>query len=510
VHTWELIKAILHSVDFYWKKFFVLLFLIAAGIGGYFLWRSQSIGKADIQFAETPNYSSISQVNLNIDVGSNGQVLINNKNSPGALKIYPEYYEVRILAINNPSSFISSFRATMNLPKDVEKNQVEAIIYGVHGVGSYRAEYLNSRTLVYQADNISTGATLSIVAHLPKDILTPSLYKKIIYNITNVPAPIYFGVAISLPLLAMIIMLAMIFRRRQDQILYLGVSPINKPPDKTCPAVAGVLLDGQVGGREIAATIIDLACRGYIYITRKGENFTFGKRKGLNYMELSKIADLKPFEKILLSKIFEPENYKSTREDVEWRVGHHIFSRKIAQVYLEIYNQATRSGYFIENPSAVHLRWKYTGIALFVIGLLGFAHTAFFAPDPKFTLIFWLGEIAASSVIVRLSGLMPTRSAKGSRMLHWWMAFRSYLKERSPIEPGTNLMDKFVQYLPFAMVFGVEVEWARRFQDEPFTKPDWYDSTEQVTTLDRFVGGLFPLINFVSVILAKSHEPTVE
>ena len=72
MHTWELVKAILQSADFYWKKFFVLLLLIAVGIGGYFLWRSQSIGKADIQFAETPNYSSISQMNLNIDVKSNG------------------------------------------------------------------------------------------------------------------------------------------------------------------------------------------------------------------------------------------------------------------------------------------------------------------------------------------------------------------------------------------------------------------------------------------------------
>ena len=510
MHTWELIKAILASADFYWKKFIVFLLLMAVAVGGYFLWRSESIGRADLQFAQTPNYSSISQVNLNIDVGSNGKVLINGKSSPGAFKIYPEYYEIRVLAIDNPGSYISSFRATINLPKDVSKDQVEEIIYGVHGVGSYRADYQDSRTLIYQADNIASTATLSIVAHLPKDILTPTLYKRTIYNITNVPAPIYLGVAIALPLLTFIIMMVMILRRRKDQILFLGVKPINKPPDKTPPAVAGVLLDGQVGAREIAATIIDLACRGYIYITRKGKNFTFGKRKGLNYMEIEKIADLKPFEKILLSKIFEPDAFKSTREDVEWRVGHHIFSRKIAQVYLEVYNQATRSGYFIENPSAVHLRWRYTGIVLFVLGLIGFAHTALFAPDPKFTLIFWLGEITASSVIIRLSGLMPTRSAKGSRMLHWWMAFRNYLRERSPIEPGTNLLNKFVQYLPYAMVFGIEAEWARRFQDEPFTKPDWYESTEQVTTLDRFIGGLFPLINFVSVILAKSHEPTVE
>lgn len=510
MHTWELIRAILHGIDFYWKKFIVLLFLIAVGVGGYFLWRTQSIGRAELQFSQVPNYSTISQENLNIEVKENGKVLINGKSSPGALKIYPEYYEVRILALDNPGSFISSFRATMNLPADVSYDQIEQIIYGVHGVSSYRTNFLPPKTLIYEADNIASQATLSIVARLPKSILTPPLSKVIIYNLTNVPAPIYLGIAIALPILTFIIMLVMVIKRRKDQILYLGVSPINKPPDKTPPAVAGVLIDGQVGTREITATIISLACRGYIYITRKGNYFSFGKRKGIDYSDLEKNKDLRLFEKILLSKIFEPGSYRSTREDVEWRVGHHIFSRKIAQVFLEVYNETTRLGYFIENPAKVHLRWKYTGMALFLLGLLGFAHTAFFAPDPKFTLIFWLGEIIASIVITRLSGLMPTRSAKGSQALHWWMAFRNYLKQKAPIEPGTNLMDKFVEYLPYAIVFGVEAEWTRRFAQEPFCKPDWYESTEPVSILDNFVEGLFPLMNFVGTILARSHEPTVE
>ncbi|OGD56786.1 hypothetical protein A2V71_01545 [Candidatus Berkelbacteria bacterium RBG_13_40_8] len=507
MHTIELIKAILRSMDFYWKKFLIFSLIIFLGVGGFFLWRFLNGAQADIEFAQTPQFTSTYQYKLKIEVKDNGQVIINGKDSSGDLKIFPEYYEVRILALDNPGTFINNFEADMTLPHPVEKSAIEQQVYAVHGVSSYRTEMTNSRTLVYTAENISPQASLTIVAHLPKDILTPPLGKRIIYSIGNVPAQIFLGIAIFLPLLTLIILLFMIYKRRKDQMLFFGVEPSSRPPQDVPPAVAGVLIDGQVGAREIAATLISLAVRGYIFITRKGGYFAFGKRKSL---DLEKSSELEPYEKLLLSKIFMPQDYRSTREDVEQRVGRHIFSRKIALVYLEIYNEATRLGYFIQNPAAVHLRWKYTGITLFFLGILGFVYTVFFAPDPKFTLIFWVGEIAAASVIIKFSSLMPTRSSQGSQSLSSWMAFRKYLKMNEKIEPGAVLEDKFNELLPFAIVFGVEAEWAKRFMKGSFVKPDWYESMEPVTTLEEFVGGLFPLISFVGSILAESHEPTVE
>ncbi len=220
--------------------------------------------------------------------------------------------------------------------------------------------------------------------------------------------------------------------------------------------------------------------------------------------------ELKKFEKILLSKIFEPNHYKSTNEDVEMRVGRHIFSRKIADVYLNIYNEAMDLGYFIKNPVLVHLRWKYTGIALFFAGLLGFTLTAIFAPDPKFTLFFWAGEMAAAAVIVQLSGLMPVRSVVGTTTLRKWLEFRRYLCHNRPIQHSPTAGDEFNRLLPYAVVFGVETEWTRRFYDEYYSKPNWYEGDDMVMTLEAFVAGFFPIIDYIGESLAKSHEPTVE
>lgn len=502
--TIDIIRTLLHGIDFYWKKFIVFLLFIGVATGGFFIWRSESQPQASLQFADAPQYAVENEKDVEIRIFENGKVTVNGKNDSKALSIFPEYYEVRLLVLDNPGVVINHVSVKMELPKPVDENQVEQIIYAVHGVSSYNYYIASPTTLVYEADYISTMATLTVAARFPKDILTPPLGKKIVYNITNVPAKEYVFIALAIPLGTLIVMLFMIVKRRKDQILALGADPIPfLPNEKIPPAVAGVLIDAQVGAREVAATLIDLACRGFIYITKNRGNFSFGIRKSLNVEEL----DIRPFEKILLSKIFENLDYRSTKEDVEMRVGRHIFSRKIAKSYLEIYNEATNLGYFVKNPAQIHKRWLSAGITLFFLSLLGYAHSAFFAPDPKFTLIFWAGGMLAASVVIKLAGLMPVRSDYGSSELGKWMAFRNYLKLKDPIEPGANNKGKYSQYLPYAIVFGVEAEWTKRFFDEPFTKPSWYESDEPISTLENFSGGLFTIISFVGKLLDRSREP---
>lgn len=507
MNTLELIKAIFHGVNFYWKKFLIFSLFAVLIVSGTLIWKSQSKTEASLQFSQVPQYATLQQQTMNIEVQENGKVYIDGKENSDVLKIFPDYYEVRILVLDNPGVFIGSFIADMHLPAPVEEGQYEQLIYAVHGVGSYNAYQADNQDLVYQAENIASTSTLTIAAHLPKNILKAPLGKRIVYNITNVPAREYLFIALTLPGISLLVMLFMIIKRRKDQIVSLNAKPADTPPAKISPAIAGVLIDGQVGNREIAATLIDLACRGYIFVIKKGKTFSFGKRKSMN---LENLPELKEFEKKLLSKIFESEDYRSTKDDVEMRVGRHIFSKKIAESYLAIYQEATSLGYYVKNPAQIHRRWKYTGIVLFFVGLLGFVHSAFFAPDPKFTLIFWAGEMLASSLIIKFSGLMPARSAQGSAALNQWMAFRNYLKLKKPIEPGANISNRFIDYLPYAIVYGVEVEWAKRFFNEPYIKPDWYDSTEPVSTLESFAGGLFPLIGFVGKLLDKSHDPRVE
>jgi hypothetical protein len=280
------------------------------------------------------------------------------------------------------------------------------------------------------------------------------------------------------------------------------------PPEKISPAITGVLIDGAVGSREIAATLIDLAERGYIYIVNKGNGqFSFGIRRS---GDLATLPGLSDFERELLAKIFLPKTYKSTVADVEMRIGRHIFSRKIAQFYLAVYNEATRLGFFVKNPAKVHLAWKYTGVGLFFLCFLGFIIGALMCADPKFSLLFCVGGMIASSVIIKFSSFMPARTNIGDGQLQEWLEFREYLTDKKPATGIETLQGKFEEYLPYAIVLGAEVDWAKRFTKERFSPPDWYDSPERVVTLESFAQQLFPLIGYVAENLARSHEPTVE
>lgn len=504
--TWQIVIELFHGAKFYWRKFFVFLTLmVVVGGGIFYLYGQRPL--AEIELAVGPQYGAIERVNMFVEIKENGQVLIDGKNNTRALKILPDSYEINILALREPGIFIYNFYSTIVLPKDVGPEEIKQRIYAVHGVETNRASILNSRTLAFEATNIEPRGELTLVINLPKNVLNPPWQKKMIYAISQISAKSFVIIAIALPLVTMLVMLSMIIRRQRDKIFYSSRKVLAGLPEKIPPAIVGGLIDGQLGSREIAATLIDLANRGYIYIVKKKDDFSFGKRKSLN---LENLPELNNFERSLLSKIFEMGEYRSTKSDVDMRVARHIFSRKVAQVYQEIYDETVRRGYFIKNPATIHLQWRYGGIGLFFLGFIGFIVNIVVFPDPKYPLIFYVGAMIMAVVIIRLSSLMPVRSVTGTVVLRQWLQFREYLLINKPIEPSQELMDRFASFLPYAIIFGVEADWARRFLKTSFIKPDWYDSEEQVVTLERFIDGLFEIINYVGGTLDKSHDPTVQ
>jgi len=502
---WDLFKAILSNTSFYRKKLIFFILLAFVGASGVFLWQKYRNVEASVEFTP-PESGYSSQVDVDVVVTQDAEVLIDGKKDNKALKFYQNFDEVKIIVFNSPGYFIQEFHGVIHLPTSDAQN-VRQLIYAVHGVGSSQFYVLDSQTLFYEATDISPQAVVTIVADLPKGMVKPSLEQKLAFKMNELPFKFWLYIGIILPLVTIILMTFMILKRRLAQIIFSGQG-LSEPPSKEPPAVVGVLVDGTVGAREISATLVDLARRGFISINNKGEKeFSFGKRKGGDFRSMAALTN---FEKALLDKIFLLPAYKSTLDDVEMRIGRHIFSRKIAQFYLGVYNFATERGYFVRNPAKVHLVYKYTGICLLFLSLCGFALGVVTDADPKFGLIFWVGGMVASFFVIKLSPFMPARSPRGTAELKKWLAFRQYLVGRQSLSAKAVFQSKFEENLPLAMVLGAEVDWANRFMAEPFAKPEWYDSVERVVTLESFTGEFFPFIGYVAKNLARSHEPTVE
>lgn len=493
----------------YWRKlfFFLGLFMIM-GAGVYFY--SQQFSQAS---TNNEDYYSQEQgfYNAKISISQKGKVTINDKKASGLMHTQKEYDEFRYLAIDAPGKYIDFLRIEVTFPDSISSDEIEPIIYAVHGVGSSNYYFQNAHTLVYQAQNLGPQASFTVVAKFSKNALQLSFWQKMITALNSLPFSIWLIISLLLPILTLIIVFFVFLKTANVWRTNKTKETINLPPEDLSPALVGVLVEGKVSARTVAATLFDLAQRGYINIVNRGNKYEFGNvRTNVDINNPDKAKGLKSFEKILLSKIFMPGSRKSTEDDIQMRIGRHVFSRKVAEAYLAIYEDITRKGYFLKNPSSVHSRFRSLGLLLFFIGILGLIFGIFLTPDPKYLLLLWAAMVFCAWLIIKISPQFPPLTNLGLSARQRWLKFKNYLQEDNPIGYQERVQETFEKYLPYAVAFGCEAEWAARFFDFPFRPPEWYISSKPVVIIEDFITGLFPVISFIGQELTRSKEPIVE
>ena len=102
---------------------------------------------------------------------------------------------------------------------------------------------------------------------------------------------------------------------------------------------------------------------------------------------------------------------------------------------------------------------------------------------------------------------MPIRTALGRQALSNWLAFKKYLSDPAPLPYDAKNFQKFVEYLPYAIVFKCEALWAKRFSEEEFMVPDWFITDKPSLGLQDFCLSLYPIIGYVGQNLATIREP---
>src|SRR5262249_23745997 len=91
------------------------------------------------------------------------------------------------------------------------------------------------------------------------------------------------------------------------------ISAQYEPPDKLTPGEVGTLIDESADMRDITASIVDLAVRGYLVIEEKEKSHMLGLWHDKNYIfHLKRQRDdwsaLKPHEQALLGGLFAEGN----------------------------------------------------------------------------------------------------------------------------------------------------------------------------------------------------------
>ncbi len=479
------------SVGLYWRKlfFFVAIFAVS-----YFAYGSVQYFNADEQVYRPSSFSS--NYNEEIKINKDGRLTINGTLTNQRVSMLKDFDELRLPIIDKPTNDIETATITVIFPKDIASKITHETL-GIHGVGDHYSYTEGGNTVVFVSNNISTYGTFSIVAKIPKGIITPPIYITIINAIPSLDR-LWLILGIALPVLTFLLMLYFILSRLRRQRVDLPTKELTAPPIAIPPAVVGALYHQKVGPREIAATLVDLAYRGDISIIDRERDFGFAKNK------LDK--RLIGYEKVLLSKIFKMGVY-ANRQALDQQINNRLYSRKISILSAGIYVLATRLGYFKTNPRDVYAKYSYYGLSVFMLGLIGFGLTLWKFSNTSYISILWIGMMVSALIVTFMIQKLPVRTEVGNSALINWLSFRNFLSNKEKIKYSPDNQEIFQKYLPYAIALECEVDWAKRFSDHNFVLPDWFITDKQGLGLEDFCLSLFPIVSYVSRSFAAIREP---
>lgn len=233
-----------------------------------------------------------------------------------------------------------------------------------------------------------------------------------------------------------------------------------QPPGGLRPALLSLLVHKRVGERDIAATLVDLAVRGYLSIEQQPRSWLFG---GGNWLLTRRYRregpddpPLAEYERVLLASLFATGESVLTAE----LKGH--FASEYKQVRELIYEAPEAEDWFSDRPDHVRTGWGLLALGMLFGGLLP---TLAAWSVGRFDLAVRFAPLVPGGLV--MGGLvlrMPRRTPEGSATLLRALDFRTFIltaeKRRAELSAQPQL---FTELLPYAIALGVEDAWARVF-----------------------------------------------
>jgi hypothetical protein len=260
------------------------------------------------------------------------------------------------------------------------------------------------------------------------------------------------------------------------------------PPDSMSPAEAGTLVDDEAAMRDITATIVDLAVRGYVTIEEKESQHMMGLYSNKEYVfhMNKKPADwkgLKSHELLLLAGIFA----NGASPDVELSALQNEFYKKLPGIKDAIFDALMERGYFQHRPDYVRSGFTaggaVVGVMLFILGN-SLSQKMGMAQAP-----FLIAALISAAIIIGFGWFMPARTADGAKALAGVLGFEDFLThvEADRMDRISQTPETFEKFLPFAMALGVEKKWVGAFKNVYTQPPSWYQGSS-------FASGFYPLL----------------
>ncbi len=387
----------------------------------------------------------------------------------GGLGFFDDYDELYWNAIfADRDVAVVDAQVIVHLPVEIDKSQIgQRIFIGSLGSQDESSNYevIDNRTVRFWGNNVRPNEFLTIVVTWPKGIVEkPFLYRNQIINW------LVLLFALALPIFVLTRAYQIWRERGKDPKIRKTIIAHYQPPEELSPAVVGILIDQKFDIREVTATVIDLAVKGYLRIKEGKKGFFRGQE--YIFEKLKDEGDLKPFEQEIMRGIFSTKSLVSSKD------LKNKFYRRLSEIKKELHQAVAQTGYLTGNIQEVRKKFQVPYIILFILGVLGALFGVFLANRLGlfgiYSLLIFISLLVSGVIGFTFAYFMPALTRKGTEEKWKWLGFREYLHIAERFRIGAETVETFSKYLPYAIVFGVEKEWASRFADLKYQQPNWY------------------------------------
>lgn len=392
----------------------------------------------------------------------------------GGLRIYPEGDQVWWKAIPPDHNFpIRESRVTVTLPQTFPKDQLTVASYGAQ---AGEPSYTDQGQVVFTAQNIPADQELEVRVQFPHGAVqgSPPAWQAADDQRRQwgpVVGVLFGGLGLAILLGGPLAVYALWYKRGRD--LPVGVVPeyISEPPGDLPAPIAGALVDEKADLQDIIATITDLARRGALRMEEQQKEGFLGIGSGRDF--IFRLADeskaTRSYEQTLIKGIFS-NGTERRMADLRQR-----FYTYIPTLQAELYDELVRAGFFPSNPNATRRNWMVLGIIILIISfviacglltVLGDFSTLAICPG--------LALIATALGLLFVAPHMPRKTAKGAEEAAKWLAFKRYLQTIEKHGDLAEVKDKFEEFLPYGIAFGLERSLINKFKAVDTPAPSWW------------------------------------
>lgn len=301
----------------------------------------------------------------------------------------------------------------------------------------------------------------------------------------------------AFPLATAIVLLCVWLWRGRDDRASLPPLRSHLPPLELSPAQVGTLIDNMCNPRDISATLVDLAARGFIAIEEVRGRDILLSRGDLRFTRCDSSPPhkrLRSHERLFLRALFDPQPPDIERgkrpantniltepwNETALSLLKNKFYRHRPEIEKEIYASLMREGFFFSDPQAIMAFFSVVGAQLFMGGLYTL-HSL--ERNPRLTFdsgatSFPLGIMLSGALWLYASRFMPAKTALGTRRADQCKTFVAWVKSVPVVVlQGELARDAglFERLLPYAIVLGVGPQWAQKCGQCGAWAPLWFD-----------------------------------